>query len=266
MQEEVIFRELPETFPPEDKYQKPSTVASIVFHVVVLAFALLLPLLFPSTISKVRLLAFIDAPSPPPSAPVVFLAPGRVAVPPAVLAARAPGYASELMAPVAIPENVARIIDAASTEAVAGETLGVLGGMPDGIWSPGTRGVLESAIVQASVPDVPPPPPPAPPPAQPEVQREPVRFRDVNPFRITRSVPPVYPPVAKKAHIQGEVVLEVTVLENGEVHEVRVTSGHPMLVQSALDSVRQWIFEPPRVDGRSARVIIPVHVNFRLQL
>ncbi|HEV2348407.1 MAG TPA: TonB family protein [Terriglobia bacterium] len=60
-----------------------------------------------------------------------------------------------------------------------------------------------------------------------------------------KSAPPIYPPEAKAAHIQGEVVLQVTVDEDGGVSDVEVESGPPALAKAALDAVRQWRFSKP---------------------
>jgi TonB family protein len=57
-------------------------------------------------------------------------------------------------------------------------------------------------------------------------------------------VPPRYPPIAKAFRIQGQVVLEVTVGQDGRVSDVRSQSGTPLLVEAAEAAVRQWRYEP----------------------
>jgi TonB family protein len=56
---------------------------------------------------------------------------------------------------------------------------------------------------------------------------------------LTNLSPPTYPPLAKQAHITGEVILELSVEQDGRLVSVTVVSGHPLLEQGALDSVHQ---------------------------
>jgi TonB family protein len=57
-------------------------------------------------------------------------------------------------------------------------------------------------------------------------------------------VEPVYPPLARQARIQGAVVLQVTVNAQGSVENVKVVTGHPLLIQAAIDAVKNWKYEP----------------------
>jgi len=66
---------------------------------------------------------------------------------------------------------------------------------------------------------------------------------DVNPESVVM-VPPRYPPIAKALRIQGQVVLEVTVGQDGRVSDVRPQSGSPVLVEAAKAAVKQWRYEP----------------------
>jgi len=70
-------------------------------------------------------------------------------------------------------------------------------------------------------------------------------------------VPPVYPPEAKAAHIQGTVKLVVLVDRNGRVDDIRVLSGPPLLVKAALSAVAQWRYSP-----REEAALTDVAVNF----
>ncbi|MDD5542340.1 MAG: energy transducer TonB [Acidobacteriia bacterium] len=82
---------------------------------------------------------------------------------------------------------------------------------------------------------------------------------------LIRRVNPVYPQLAKAARIQGSVVLEVTVSKQGTVQNVSVLSGHPILVQAAIDAVRQWIYRPVLLNGQPVEVVTTVTVNFKLE-
>ena len=75
-----------------------------------------------------------------------------------------------------------------------------------------------------------------------------VDARTLNEHVVTR-VPLVYPAIAKAAQVQGTVVLEVKVSEDGKVVSERAVSGPPMLIQEAIDSVRGWKFRPFEENG-----------------
>jgi len=55
---------------------------------------------------------------------------------------------------------------------------------------------------------------------------------------------PLYPALARQARIQGNVVLHAIIDKEGKVAQLEVISGHPLLVQSALDAVKQWRYSP----------------------
>jgi len=78
------------------------------------------------------------------------------------------------------------------------------------------------------------------------------------------NVTPEYPRLAQAAHIQGTVILEITVGEQGTVDAVRVLRSVPTLDQSAIDAVRRWRYEPGALNGTVIPVIITVTVNFSL--
>lgn len=73
---------------------------------------------------------------------------------------------------------------------------------------------------------------------------------------------PVTPPAADMARIQGNVILVVTIDERGKPSEVQLLRGHPMLVDAAVDAVKQWQYRPFEVNGSPAPVIANVMVTF----
>ncbi len=81
---------------------------------------------------------------------------------------------------------------------------------------------------------------------------------------IDHQLPPVYPPIAKAARIQGTVVIEVRVGVAGKVESMKVTSGPPMLQQAALDCLKQWTYRPFDKDGVPTSVSGPVSIDFSL--
>ena len=80
----------------------------------------------------------------------------------------------------------------------------------------------------------------------------------------TQSAEPVYPQVARAAGVQGVVILELVVGEDGAVSNARVLRSIPLLDQAALDAVRQWRYEPTLLNGAPTPVIMTVTVNFTL--
>jgi protein TonB len=80
-----------------------------------------------------------------------------------------------------------------------------------------------------------------------------------------RNVLPVYPQIAQSARVQGTVILEATIDRHGRIADVEVLRSIPLLDQAALDAVRQWEYEPTRLNGVAVPVIVTVTVNFSLQ-
>ena len=80
---------------------------------------------------------------------------------------------------------------------------------------------------------------------------------------LTR-VPPVYPPDAKAARVQGSVRLQATISETGAIEHLRVLSGPTALRPSALDAVRQWTYKPYTFHGTPVPVQTVVTINYSL--
>ena len=87
---------------------------------------------------------------------------------------------------------------------------------------------------------------------------------DVRPPTKLRHVNPVYPEIAKAAHIQGEVVLECVIDADGRVTDIRVVRGQPLLDDAAVAAVQRWLYEPTRLNGRAVAVLMTVKVEFRI--
>jgi bla regulator protein blaR1 len=81
---------------------------------------------------------------------------------------------------------------------------------------------------------------------------------------LTKAVP-VYPPAAKKAKIQGTVVLSVVIGDNGNVENIQVISGPEELQQSSIDAVRQWTYKPYLLNGNPVEVKTTVNIIYSLQ-
>jgi protein TonB len=218
------------------------TVCSIVVHAVVIAAALIAQVV-------------ADAALPTPHRPTIFdtsqfmpidiqMPKPRVA-PPARKSdsATVSMSAAPLVAPTGLTQETGREDEVSSPP--NGALIGVEGGPP--------ADVIGVGIAPAA-----PPPPP-----------EPIRPVHLHsgmkaPVKTTH-VAPVYPVVARQAHIQGVVILEAVLDDQGRVESVRVLRSIPMLDQAAGDAVRQWRFTPALLNGQAVPVVMTVTVNFTLQ-
>ena len=88
---------------------------------------------------------------------------------------------------------------------------------------------------------------------------------DVKPAHLIKSVPPVYPPVARTQRIAGSVSIDAVVDTEGNVSTMKVLSGPAILHRAALDAVKQWHYEPAMLDGKPTASHLTVIVQFRLQ-
>jgi TonB family protein len=77
-------------------------------------------------------------------------------------------------------------------------------------------------------------------------------------------VVPVYPQMARIAHIQGDVLVSAIINKHGEVENLRPISGHPILIQAALDAVKQWKYTPFTANGEPVEIETVVRVTFRM--
>ncbi len=81
---------------------------------------------------------------------------------------------------------------------------------------------------------------------------------------LVTTVLPVYPPLARQAHVQGAVVLDADISKDGTVETLKAISGHPMLIPAAVDAVKQWRYKPYVVKGEPVAVNTQIVVNFTL--
>jgi len=79
-----------------------------------------------------------------------------------------------------------------------------------------------------------------------------------------KSVPPEYPPPARLGRIQGQVVLKALIDKNGNVEDMTLVSGHPLLAAAAVNAVKQWKYKPYVLNGEPVNVETQVIVNFTL--
>jgi protein TonB len=206
---------------------------SIVTHALLLAGALLVPLLASDTLpAPVSELAFVVVPSPP-----------RLPPPPLAPAAAPPVTINPEAAPLEAPSTIA--LEPPPPSFSPGRADGVPGGLP-------TDAVGSAPVALA--------PPPA---TTPEVPVRPggnIAF----PTKV-KDVPPLYPPVAVAARVSGLVVIEAVITKEGAVRDARILRSVPLLDQAALAAVRQWRYTPTRLNGVPVEVVMTVTVTFTLR-
>ncbi len=82
--------------------------------------------------------------------------------------------------------------------------------------------------------------------------------------KLLKDVAPVYPPVPKKAHIQGNVTFSIAIDTRGHVIGAQCVTGHPLLRVAAMNAVKQRIYKPFIKDGVPIPVKFNVVIKFRL--
>jgi len=75
---------------------------------------------------------------------------------------------------------------------------------------------------------------------------------------------PVYPAQAKAARVQGIVTFTATIGKDGHIENLELVSGPPLLVQAAMEAVRQWVYKPTLLNGQPVTVVTTIDVNFTL--
>ena len=187
------------------------------------------------------MMAFVAAPPlPPPPAP-----PER---PPEKTASPKPSPAPADAAPLAPPSK----IEAEPAVEDEEEVGGVEGGLPGGI---------AGGVVGGLTYEIPPPPPPPPPPP-----RGPVRVGgQIKEPTLIHRVDPEYPMLAQVSQIEGVVILEAIVDQEGRVESLKVLRSAPVFERAALEAVRQWRYSPVILNGRPEKFILTVVVSFHLE-
>jgi TonB family protein len=112
----------------------------------------------------------------------------------------------------------------------------------------------------------PPPPPPEPPsPPPPPFSRPAITGSNMQQPKLIRRVEPVYPALAKRARVQGRVVMQITVDEEGNVTEAKPLSGHPLLNDAAVAAVKQWKYSPAIMNGVPVSLITTATLDFKIK-
>ena len=132
---------------------------------------------------------------------------------------------------------------------------GVPGGVPGGQMGGVIGGVLGGVLSTAAKPVTP----------AAAGKSAPIRVGGrVKPPRPIVQPPPEYPALARQARIQGQVQIDAILDEQGNVIEMKIVSGPPLLYQAAEDALRKWRYEPTYLNDQPIAVQMIVTITFTL--
>ena len=233
-----------------------TVLTAFIAQTALMIIAVILPMIYFDVLPKTQLTSFLVAPPPPPPPPPPPAAPTAVKI---VKVIPRQFDAGRLMAPKSVPKEIATIREEELPPAASGVG-GVMGGIAGGV-AGGTPGGVLGGII-GSVPIAAPPPPP--PPVKASTPKRITIGGNVQQAKLVRQPKPVYPPLAKQARISGVVHLAAVISKDGTIQDLKVISGHPLLIPSALEAVKQWVYQPTLLNGEPVEVSTQIDVNFTL--
>lgn len=217
-------------------------VVSFVLQALLIGFVILLPLIYTEALPSRLLNSMVIAPPPPPPPPP----------PPAPMVKVTPHVSEVVNGEVRAPSKIPKKINMVEEHEAPPPSTGVIGGVVGGVPGGSAGGVIGGLISST-----------APPPKVATPQK--VRISEgVSNGNLVHRVEPQYPQMAKIAHIQGDVVIQAVISKAGAIENLRVTQGHPMLMQAALDAVKQWKYKPYLLNGEPVEVETTITVRFHM--
>ncbi len=229
-----------------------SLLVSIVVHTVVVGALVVFPLLFFNVVQADELIGIlIEPPStrvpPPPQPPAP---PARVRPTTGITVVR--GNIDSI--PRTIPEGIPPADDAVAPY----DFTNVVQGIGPASESMQAGNALSHLIETSRQPELP--------PVRPPERLAPIRISGpIQEGKLTHKVSPIYPELAIRAHVSGEVTLEAIIDEEGNVTDLKILDGHPLLRDAAYDAVRQWKYKPTLIGGEPVPVMAMVSVIFRFR-
>ena len=101
-------------------------------------------------------------------------------------------------------------------------------------------------------------------PTTPAIVTRPVQLSHMSEGDLVRKIVPTYPPLARRARIQGTVVLQAMISKEGAIENLRLVSGHPLLAPAAIEAVSHWRYRPYILNNQPVEVETQITVNFSL--
>ena len=235
--------------------RKPLTlVLSVIIHGLLILLLIAVPLVHPETLANLQTLI---APPPPLSAPrpVVVNLVSTAGKPKSVVT-----KPDTLFRPDFIPPKIDM------TALGASENTGAIGEVPQTGFPIGEPGGSERFLEGFGNAPRAVPIPESPAPTE---KRETLigivrRGGEVQHANLVHQVKPLYPQPAIIMRVQGTVILEAIIDREGRVENLKVLSGHPLLIAAAFEAVQQWRYRPTLLNGQPVEVLTQVTVNFSL--
>jgi protein TonB len=223
---------------------KYTTLLSFLLQCALIGVLVLIPLIYTEALPAKAMLTTLVAPPPPPPPPPPPTPQVQV-----VKKVSTDIIDGALRTPTKIPDKIKKIVEEEAPPPVSSSNMGVIGGVgPAG--SPG--GVLGGVLASANS-------------AAPKIEVKRLKVSSgVTAANLISGPKPNYPPIAKQARVQGTVVLQAVISKSGTIEGLKVVSGHPMLTQAALDTVRNWRYKPTYLNGEPVEVETTINVNFSL--
>ena len=229
--------------------KKPAAVLfSLMLQSVVICLLALLPLLYTEILPGALIKTLLVAPAPPRAVVPEPLPQTRPKSPARTFDPR------KFFAPVAVPKELP-----ASIQTTPVPEIGVAGSIGE------TNGLNVSGVIGliGSLPEAPAAPPAV--QSKDKPARQPVRFGGrVAEANLIRKVLPIYPPLARSTRVQGTVEFTALISKEGNVENLQLVHGHPLLIRAAREAVLQWRYRPTLLNGEPVEVVTNIVVNFTL--
>jgi periplasmic protein TonB len=217
-----------------------SLLVSIALQSLLIGVLILIPLIYTEALPKAMLTTLVVAPPPPPPPPPMAAVKVKQVKMAQVLKTH------ETVAPTVIPKKIEVEKDQAPDVAPSTQDTGIPGG---------TGNVLGG--IAGNGPAMPPPP-------KPQTPQRITLGGQVVAAKLVNKVPPQYPEVAKSAHVTGTVVLHAVISRGGDIEQLQLVSGPPLLAKAAMDAVTQWRYRPTVLNGQPVEVDTTISVVFSL--
>jgi len=222
--------------------QKWTVLISTIVQISLLVVLVMMPLFYLEALPTQQLLGFLVAPPPPPPPP-----------PPAPPQIEHVKRISEIVnGELRTPSKIPKVIKMIKEDEAPPPNTGVVGGVVGGVAGGSAGGVIGGIIGSA-----------APPPKVATPQKLRVSSGVAEGLKV-HDVTPTYPQMARIAHIQGDVILQATISKTGAIEGLHGVSGHPILIQAAMEAVKQWKYKPYILNGDPVEVETTIKVQFHM--
>ncbi len=212
---------------------------------VVLAL-MVIPLIYTQILPSAQLRNLLVLPAPPvPHIPTTAQPQSR--------GVTRPVFHAQLVAPTVVPTHINPAANLAPPPDFTAS------GVPSGT---GPDTLLTGVF--GSVPDASGVAPPASLPPKSKPSSGPIRVGSIIESNLIQKVTPVYPPLAKSARVEGTVEFTAIIGKHGDIENLCLLRGHPLLVAAARNAVLQWKYRPTLLNGQPVEVITTITVNFTL--